>query len=490
MTEIDRISINERGFGGLILMENAGIRILEQASALPCFEPHLPVVCCSGSGNNGGDALVIARQIFSRFDNPVTVVILKEEGSDAYNFNLNLCRSLGIPVLLYGDAGAVISGAGIIFDGIAGTGINGALRGPAAALTEAVNGSSGIRFAVDLPSGTGESYREGYPAVRADYTFTVGLPKRTLYLPRVRPFCGEIRTVDIGFPQDLTAACGAEPDGRDWHLITDEDIHRLMPVLAPDDYKNSRGHLAVFAGSKGTAGAASLCAEAASRTAAGLVSLFADEECRTEIAPRHKAVMVKPFKGAGGITGLEGFQAAAVGPGWGFEGREQALLKVIEGSRGVLDADALTILASRIKSSGEYPDLKGRWVLTPHPGEFRRLFPDLDPENDPYSAVPAAAERLNAVVLLKGVTSFIAAPVGRAGVKRQAVLDGNCPALGTAGSGDLLCGIIGGYAASGIDVFDAAVLGAAVHLRAGRSCGDENLWFNADMLLDRIGRRS
>ena len=495
MKEIDRISIEERGFGDLILMENAGIRILEAALSAVDFGDEARVVCFAGSGNNGGDALVIARQLFSMSGNPVTVVISKEEGSAAFEFHLKLCRNLGIRVIIAAGDGRsenkiaeAAAAADIIFDGIAGTGINGALRGRAASLTELINKSSAVKISIDVPSGIGEAYPEDAPAVRADYTLTVGLPKRCLYLPRARACCGIIRRVRIGFPPDVLNAAGLEPDGCEWHLITDDDISRLMPVSSPDDYKNSRGHLAVFAGSPGTTGAASLCAEAALRTRAGLVSLFAGPESFPILAAKHSAVMVKPEPESETGNGrrlpeLSIYDAAAAGPGWGTgaERREQLDI-IINESRGVLDADAINILAAKAADEGLHPNLSGRWIITPHAGEFKRMFPALDAAS-PYEAVPAAAEQINAVVLLKGVTTFIAAPDGR-----TAVLDGCFPRLGTAGSGDVLCGIIGGYAASGMDLFNAAVLGAAIHLRAGVCCGEMREWFTADELLEYIGR--
>ena len=341
-----------------------------------------------------------------------------------------------------------------------------------------------MTLAIDIPSGIGESYPAGGPAVRADYTFSVGLPKRCFYLPAAREYCGLIRRVRIGFPADLLEASGKDPDGRDWQLIGDDDIRRLMPVPEPAAYKNSRGHLAVFAGNEGTTGAASLCAEAALRTSAGLVSLFAEPGTYPILASKHSAVMVKPEPDNESLTAvLSRFGAVAAGPGWGTDSRRAGQLEIItvEG-HGVLDADALSIIARAADAGGSMPDLGGRWVITPHPGEFRRLFPDLD-ASAPYESVPEAAKRLNAVVLLKGVTSFIAAADGRG-----AVLDGYYPKLATAGSGDVLCGIIGGYAASGMDVFDAAVLGAAVHLKAAKECGTGREWFTADELLQYTGR--
>ncbi len=489
MREIDRISIEEKGFGELLLMENAGIRILEEAAGTAGFNDQT-VLCIAGTGNNGGDALVIARQIFSRMRNQVIIAVTGKNGSAAFEFNLALCRNIGMTILdlsehssMAGIVFSAVKNAGIIFDGLAGTGIRGVLREPAASLVQAVNESDAVCFSVDVPSGVGEGFIKGYPAVEADYTLTVGLPKRCLYLPAARPYCGEIRTIEIGFPKDVLSNGHLEQDGRNWRLYSEDDIKSLMPVLAPDDYKNSRGHLAVFAGSPGTTGAASLCAEAGARTSAGLVTLFADSAVYQLLSSRHRAVMVKEAADESVISGLKRFGAVSAGPGWGITGHDEIFDRILVEGRGVLDADALTILA-RKAAKGDVPDLGCRWVLTPHPGEFSRMMPGTDPLEDPYLAITAAAEKFNCIVLLKGAVTFIASPNGK-----YAVIDGCFPKLGTAGSGDTLCGLIGGYAASGMELFNAAVLGVLLQLRAAKCCSSEKEWFTADDILEFIGRR-
>ena len=487
MKEIDRRAIEETGFGDLVLMENAGIRILEAAESLLEPDQRRPAVCIAGGGNNGGDALVIARQIFSRRNNPVSIIVTAMKGSPAFDFHLNLCRNLGIDIFLFPEDGirAVIASAAFIFDGISGTGIRGPLRETQASLVELINDSDAARIAVDVPSGVGDEFRQGYPAVRADLTLTVGMPKRCLYLPDARGFCGDIHTVAIGFPEDIKKDQSLETDGIVCELAGDNDIAALMPEPGVDAYKNSRGHLAVFAGSRGTSGAAVLCAGAASKTAAGLVTLYIDEDIFQAAASQLGSVIVKPIPGVAAEDNLPvipGFSASAVGPGWGTaSARKPLLLRLISESRGVIDADGLNLLAEIIRESRNMPDLGGKWLLTPHPGEFRRLFPDLDYKADPFTAVKKAAERLNCVIMLKGHVSYIGDADGR--VK---VIDGCFPRLGTGGSGDVLTGLTGGYSAAGLPPFEAAVLGGLLHLRAGKRCGSSRDWFSADELADFI----
>jgi len=476
MKEIDRSAIEHYGFSDIILMENAGIRILELSRRLIDFD-NKPVVCIAGGGNNGGDALVIARQLYSSGYKSVSIISTSEAGGVRAS-HLNICRKLGIKIYDFpsDESRELLCSAGVVFDGISGTGISGRLREPLSGLVENLNMCGAVKIAIDAPSGTGEGFSPGFPAVRADYTLTIGLPLRCLYMPEVRPLCGVIHTVSIGFPEELKTE-KKEDDGIECELVGESSIERLMPRLPVDSFKNRRGHLAVFGGCRGTPGAASLCAEAALRTSAGLVSLLADRELSDIYSSRHQAVMVRTLPELSRISeALKPYSALVVGPGWGIDGRTELLSDLLKYGRGVIDADGINVLSGF--PAGRGVDLGGRWILTPHPGEFRRLFPGADIVNKPYQEVSTAAKRLNCVILLKGHVSYIAEPSGRC-----AVLDGNYPKLGTAGSGDLLAGLIGGYAASGMNSFDAAVLGAAVHLRAGKKCGAEHDWFTSEDLI-------
>lgn len=480
MGEIDRVSICDKGYGNLILMENAGIRILEKAFKKTSFK-NKSIVCVAGKGNNGGDALVVARQLFLIYDVNVSVVILKDEGTDAFNHNLGICKNIGVKIFNFdgyendfSEIEEVIESASIIFDGIAGTGIVGELKGNYLKAVQMVNNSEAIVFSVDVPSGGGDDFYEGMPAVRANYTMTIGLPKRCLYNSAVRSLCGKIDVVRIGFPRDVLDNIELEEDGQDWRLADFSFVKKYMPGLQSNDYKNKRGHLAVFAGNRGTTGAASLVAQAASRTSAGLVSLFVSEDIYSIMATRESAsIMVRPLR-VSQLPNFSRYQAMAIGSGWGTEKSDLLSLILENTNSGVLDADALTILSNFKK----IPNFNGRWILTPHIGEFKRLFPELDPVLSPYTAVTTAAKKLNAVVFLKGAVSFIASPDDRGWV-----IDGQYPKLGTAGSGDVLCGLIGGYLASGLEPFMAAVLGGLVHLKAGKKCGKKFRWFNAGDLL-------
>jgi NAD(P)H-hydrate epimerase len=264
-------------------------------------------------------------------------------------------------------------------------------------------------------------------------------------------------------------------------LLTDADIEAMVPDIPPDAHKSTRGRLAVFAGSRGTTGAAALSAVSAARSRCGLVYLFADEAAYAPLASQLASVMVKPWAPAPGPAGFafDTYDAFLAGPGWGFEDREPWLDGLISSSLpGVLDADALTMLAG-----GGPRDLGGRIVLTPHPGEMARLF-GKDVEAiiaDPFTAAAETSAGFNAVVVLKGHVTVITEPGGSLWV-----VDGMNPALGTGGSGDVLAGIVSGLLAGSGDPAVSAKLGALVHSRVAAEARDRLGWFLAEDLISGI----
>ena len=484
MALIDARSHELYAMPSLILMENAGIKgwslFLEQACGGAA--PAGGMVFVAGRGNNGGDALVMARQAFLGGARELTVILAggpPQAASDPGK-DLAMCESLGIETLAYPSQAercrGRLAGARWIFDGVAGTGLRGALRAPLAELVDAMNASGARRIAIDVPSGVRDGFHPGDPAVRADLTLTMGLPKLSLYLPHARGFCGRILVVDVGFPPPLledTSIPGEALDEGSWRGL-------LAPIPA-GAHKGTRGHLAVFAGSPGTTGAASLAACAAARSRAGLVSLFLDAEVYPLLAPGLRSVMAKRWDPGPGLD-PSAYSAVLVGPGWGLIPAKERWLAFLLSTElaGVIDADALTLLG-RLGA----PDLGGRWVLTPHPGEFARLsgLPRdeilLDP---PAHAVSMAASR-NAVVVLKGACTCVAAPSGRFWI-----LDGCNPALATGGSGDVLAGVIAGGMASGMPPLEAALFGVSLHARVGRIARRLRGWFLAEDLLPLVSR--
>lgn len=487
MSRIDARSSTEYGIASADLMEAAGrlgyLRLKEAAWAGTV--PSGAHVFVAGRGANGGDAFVMARH--ARLDGADAAVVLAsgppDPGTDAAAM-LSACAALGIACTSWPEEPAaaqrLIESASWIVDGIAGTGLRGPLRPPLDRLVEILNRSSGRRVAIDVPSGLGDGYRDGWPVVHADWTLTMGLPKACLYLPRGRRHCGRILVVQPGFPPALL-----EDPAIRCELIDEQSFRGLLDPLPLDAYKGDRGHLAVFAGSPGTSGAAWLAAHAAARARLGLVSLFADAATMPLLAPSCRSVMAKPWDEADprGFDAAR-FTALLVGPGWGVgEGRLRWLERLLRTEvPGVLDADGITLLAALLRGGGR-PRLGGRWVLTPHPGEFVR-FAGITRDallDDPMPHALAAARELEAVIVLKGHVTIVADPSGGA-----RVLDGCNPALATAGSGDVLAGLVAGGLAAGLAPEPAAVFGVSLHARLGRVARRRVGWFLAEDLVPLV----
>jgi hydroxyethylthiazole kinase-like uncharacterized protein yjeF len=486
MARIDARSTAEYGIASADLMEAAGLQAYRRIKETlwSGSAPTGPLVFVAGRGANGGDAFVMARH--AHLDGADTAIVLAAAkppaGTDAAA-NFAACERLGIACTSWPDtpdrAERLIASAAWVFDGIAGTGLRGPLRAPLDALVAALNAAPGRRAAIDVPSGLGDGYRDGWPVVHADCTLTMGLPKACLYLPRARRHCGMILVVQPGFPAPLL-----EDPAIRCELIDDQSFRGLFGPLPVEAHKGDRGHLAVFAGAPGTSGAAWLAAHAAARARVGLVSLFVDAVTMPLVAPSCRSVMAKPWDDAD-PSGFDPsrYSALLVGPGWGLgEARERWLDLLIGcGTGGVIDADGITLLARLGGKSGSR--LGGRWVLTPHPGEFSRLagIPRDELLDDPMPLVLAAARQLDAVVVLKGHITIVAAPSGSSWI-----LDGCNPALATAGSGDVLAGLVAAGLTGGLAPAEAAVFGVSLHARLGAVARQRVGWFIAEDLVPLV----
>lgn len=492
MAEIDRRAQEEFGLPSMLLMENAGIKCFSALLALmerdlsgllASGRVSLRLVFVVGTGSNAGDGLVMARQAFVSGYSGSEIVTLTDSLTGDAGRMLVSCAALDIPRYNWTtDGGLVrrkIEEADLVVDCLTGTGIRGALREPAASVVEAMNECGRPVVSIDVPSGIGDEFRPGFPAVRAGHTLTIELPKRSLYMPAARPFCGTIHIVSIGFPPTLL---GAGP--RDGRLLNDGDLPRFVPSVDPAGHKRRRGTVGIFAGAQGTSGAAVLVARAATRSSAGLVVAHADKALYPVLAPTLIGEMVRPWDvDAQGVPDMAEFAAVVVGPGWGTgPGRARSLSAIIgSGARGVLDADALNQLAA----GDGLPDLGGRWVLTPHPGEFARLasVSTGDLVTDPVPILRDFAARTSAVLVYKSHVTYIVEPDGG-----YYVVDGMNPALATGGSGDVLSGLIGGLMAAGASPLEAACAGVLVHARAGRILFQRSGWFSAEDLPAEAGR--
>lgn len=447
MAAADRAAI-EAGTPGITLMERAGAAVADAVARR--FDPE-PVVVLCGPGNNGGDGYVIARLLKAR-GWPVRVRALGEPATldaraAAAGWDGKI-EALGGPL---GDA--------LIIDALFGAGLSRPLEGLAAQAAAQVAGRPERVVAVDIPSGvSGDTGLPLGPAVSAGLTVTFQARKPGHVLEPGRSHCGDVVVVDIGLGETPSKTVENGPDlwlpGFPWPSTT--------------SHKHERGRLIVVSGDAWNSGAARLAARAGLRIGAGLVTIYAGQDALSANAAHLEAVMLKPFD-----TDLEleqaGHQAdaAVVGPAGGVT--ETTLLNVLAlartGAALVIDADAITVF--RDDPEELFSVLDRDDVLTPHPGEFERLFPGvLKASPERITAARRAALKAGAVVLLKGADTVIAAPDGRVAVN----VNGS-PWLATAGSGDVLAGYVGGLVSQGMDSFEAACAATWIHAEAAELHG-------------------
>ncbi|UCF97684.1 MAG: NAD(P)H-hydrate dehydratase [Spirochaetaceae bacterium] len=484
MGEIDREAQERFAIPEIVLMEHAGrgIYTVMREQIWRGALPDGPVLFLAGKGNNGGDALVVARHCHFAGMRRMSVILgAGQPNADSLaGVHLKILRTLGVELLDYREASRrahrLLEESQWLVDGLFGTGLSGEVRPPVKELIRRCNQVSALRIAIDIPSGIGNAYRPGYTAFQAEYTLSVELPKLCLYLPHTRKFCGQIVPVPGVFPQELI-----DQEDIPGYLIGDSLKQRFLQPLDPDTHKGKRGHLAVFAGCEGTTGAAWLCSTAAARCRAGLVTLFIDRDLYGHNIQKYSSVMLRPWDGE--MPELSRFDTLLVGPGWGVsEQREQVLARLLQsGLAGVLDADGISLLA-RMRERGRV-QLGERWILTPHPGEFARLLGAEIPAvlADPLPQLLRLSAELEAVIVLKGHCSFVVSPQGRYGI-----LDGMNPGMATGGSGDVLAGICAGLLTSGCAPEQAASLAVLLHSDIGRKLYRDRGYFLAEDMVAAV----
>ena len=437
MGAVDRLTI-EAGIPGLVLMESAAARVVEFIAErfAPVREQRIVVVC--GKGNNGGDGLAIARQLQVRFAPRVLHVVLTcdahELQSDAAT-NLAMLRACG--VLVSGAFSAEMRTATLVVDAVLGTGLKGAARGPALDAIREINSGFPLAkvVAVDLPSGlSGDSGVVAGEYVRATATVTFTAPKVCHAMPPACGLMGELRVGQIGSPAALY-----EDDSRLLlSLVTAEQIAPLFAPRRRDANKGSFGHVLIVAGSPGKSGAAAMAGLAALRAGAGLVTVACPESVMDAVAGFAPEIMTKALP----LTGAFERTLTAIGPGIGTdaETREMVLRLFAELEQPlVVDADALNCLAGTDWRGG-----RAMRVLTPHPGEMSRLtgLSVAEIQADRISATRELATARQVIVVLKGERTLIGFPDGRVWINPT-----GSPAMATAGTGDILTGIISGLMA-------------------------------------------
>jgi ADP-dependent NAD(P)H-hydrate dehydratase / NAD(P)H-hydrate epimerase len=474
MRAIDRWAIEERGVPSLELMERAGAGV---ARAVERIVSDGAVVVMCGTGNNGGDGLVAAR-LLRDAGREVTVVCAGSPAKLSGDARANLERLPGEPPVGVEQGVAALARASVVVDALLGTGFAGEPRGEVGEAIAAIESAAAPVIAVDVPSGVDASTGAvAGVAVRARATVTFHAAKSGLWIHPGKAHAGDVEVLDIGIPR------GA-PTESAIGLISDA-VLGLLARRGADSTKFSSGHVLVAGGSRGLTGAPRMTALGAMRAGAGYVTACIPASLQAILAsggpPELMSRGLPDSDGALTPAGVEVVLEAArrggalaLGPGLGRTDHAIAFARALARRAEVplvLDADGLNAHAgnSGAHGGGHLDDLATRTaptVLTPHPGELARL---LDTDTAAIAAerlaqVRLAAERAGAVVVLKGDDSLIADPAGRV----VAVSPGDSPALASAGSGDVLTGVIAALLSQGMAPFTAAAAGVLLHVHAGR----------------------
>ncbi|MCX7667399.1 MAG: NAD(P)H-hydrate epimerase, partial [Atribacterota bacterium] len=468
MQRLERECCGKLSIETRLLMENAGGRVAEEAAQLIVSLNLKRVFVVCGVGNNGGDCLVVARHLRSRFPNlEITVYLVGEKEKMAQDTasNYTLLTSLNVEIREIGSVAMVeFKEHSLIIDALFGTGLKKAPQGIFAEIIRKINQSSCVVLSVDVPSGVDATSGFGFgEAVRAHLTVTMGKFKQGLVQFPAREYVGRLKLVDIGIP------LGEEADA---YLLTPQDIVALLPERDWSAHKISAGVLGVVAGSSAMLGAGILLSLAAYQIGTGMVVWPLSEEHSSlvkTVLPELVSVVI-PRRGFTpefhySLSDVDTVKRAmetrkcrclAVGPGLGGARStvffiERLLEEVVLG--GVLDADALNIIA---QNRDRWKGKLASWILTPHAGEMSRLLGISIEElnRNRIFACRECSKYFGSVTVLKGAGTVIASPEGKAVVNPTGSSN-----LATAGSGDVLTGIIGGLMAQGLGLWESALCG-------------------------------
>lgn len=492
MREIDKSTIDGIGISGVVLMETAGNEIVR------CIERHYPNArrfgIFVGKGNNGGDGLVIARQLAHKgYIVTIFLVSPAESFTDEALKNLDIVRKLGLHIeeisidnpLSDGRNQDIFSqqqlnsieNCDLLIDAILGIGLRCEVREPISRIINEINSVNIPILSVDLPSGLDAD--TGHPlglCIQADTTVTIGLPKRGLLLPPGAQIAGKLDIVEIGFPKKVI---DAQKIMCNW--TTEQDGAKWLPTRSSDTHKGSYGRVLVVAGSTGMTGAAALTSEAALKTGAGLVTLAIPKSLNAIVEVKLSEVMTLPLAEteAGSLAESATEQILdyatkhksiiAIGPGLSQHPETVALVHQLIsrnkneqlGLRFVIDADGLNALAQK-KELIHLLDNKA--VLTPHLGEMARLINYAIDEltTDRIRVADEFTQKYGVTLVLKGAPTIVSHPNGEKWINST----GN-PGMATAGMGDVLTGIIAGLIAQHVESQTAATLGVYIHGLAG-----------------------
>lgn len=457
--EADEFTIKNEPIASIDLMERACHAFVDWFVERYSEQYSILVVC--GTGNNGGDGLGIARILHKR-NYDVKVSIVRPGKSQSFDFKENLFRlpkAINLNTIGIHDA-IEFPEADIVIDAIFGSGLSRPLDGLAAKVVSTMNEMNAIRIAVDCPSGFLMDDNSAGPCIRAHQTVTFQVPKLSFFLPQSADFVGHWYLVDIG----LDKAFLDQADSR-YFLIDEQGIKKIIHRRNKFDHKGSNGHSLIMAGSFGKIGANILATRAALRIGSGLVTSLTPSCGYLALQIAAPEAMVLTDSDVNELTTLpelKPFSAIGIGPGIGTSARSAKLLVDLFSKTTatcVIDADGINLISANLDSQKLIPALS---ILTPHPGEFRRLAGDWTNDFEKIEKQIEWSSRLNSIIVLKGAHTSIAMPNGEVYFNAT----GN-PAMATGGSGDVLTGVITGLLAQKYSPQHAAILGVYVHGLAG-----------------------
>ena len=493
MREIDRKTIEEFGIPGRVLMERAGTAVA--AKIREVYGPK-KVVVISGTGNNGGDGMVAARVLHNEGWDVNVFLSSKHERlkGDALS-QYEAALRFGVPVkqaeTLLEHKTDFLRPHTIIIDALFGTGLGKDISGPYSDLIDVLNRSELSIIAVDIPSGiSSDTGQVMGNAIKAECTVTFGLPKRGHLLYPGAEYTGRLFVENIGFPAELLKS-----DNLTVELPDRDNVLSLIPERKKYSHKGNYGHVLLVAGSRGKTGAAIMAAKACLRAGAGLVTIGVPESLAGIFQTRvtEEMTLVLPDKGDGTLSKkaldkiLEYLEKTAgliaIGPGIGVSSDTEKIIEQLilhSNSPIIIDADGLNSLKGNTKI---FRKAKAPVILTPHPGEMARLMRRqskkeqrqtinselrTEIEKDRINTAISFVKETGAFLVLKGVPAIIASPEGRAFINST----GN-PGMSTAGTGDVLTGMIAGFLGQGLTPLNASILGVYMHGLAGDIAASE-----------------
>ncbi|MDC7250861.1 MAG: NAD(P)H-hydrate dehydratase [Sphaerochaetaceae bacterium] len=480
ITKIDSLAQNQYNQPGIILMEQAGLKTWLYIKDKIKKDENITVVC--GGGNNGGDALVVARCAYNDGYKNINIIYCSTKFSDSFEIQDKIIRSYNLPITSYLDNKEksldIINNATHLIDGIIGVGLKSNLRLNLVELIKIINASSSIKYCIDVPSGLSDVV-SGI-CVKANFTFCMGPLKALYYYPKNIEKCNEIIEINPSFPPQVIEKVKPIAQLEENHKVD------ILP-LNKSDYKKTRGHLASFGGSNQYSGALRLTSKAAFSSRCGLVTAFCDSQIYNVVASESPSIIVKKLEDG---FDLKCYNAILAGPGWD-KNREELLLEILSYNKPtVIDADGIRAYAHLYREKKINIKENEKLIFTPHLGELKVLADSvledysIDNIESLLDTLTKLSSILNATIVCKASVVYIVSPN-----KLPLIIYNLNPSLAVAGSGDILAGCIASFLCNGFSTYKSAKEGVLVHINAGKLAKKELGYYSSEQLIEYIGKQ-